>query len=99
MSTKAKIGLAVVAAAVSLLFDVVALKNSWPTPGGYMILRIFHPWAGHDWQTDVGPFWFVRPVAYAALYGGTNFFCCLAIFYAIYRIFRKFQQDSRDSAT
>lgn len=95
MSTKSKIGLAIAAVAVSLLLDVLAFKNAWPTPGGYLFVQLFHPGARPDVKTDLRILW----ITYAAVYVGTNFFCCLAIFYAIYRIFRKFQQDSRDSAT
>jgi hypothetical protein len=63
-----------------------------------MVEQIFHPFAGHDWRTDLGPLWVVRPATYATVYAGTNFFCFLAIFYVIYRVFRTVRQAPRDSA-
>jgi len=85
MNTKSQIGLAIAAAVVSLLFDLLALDNAWPTPGGYLIERMFHPGAVPGVKTDLR----ITFVVYAAVYVVTNFLGCLAILYVIYQLFRK----------
>jgi hypothetical protein len=92
MSTKSNVGPVVAAVAVSLLLDALALRNGWPTPGGYLVdLMLPSKPVEIDWRIV----WAVDAAAYVA----TNLFCCLAILYAICRAITKIRQAPRDSAT